>query len=63
MANIYSELHQRIQDSFNEAGVEIMSPAYSALRDGSRSTVPAQPIGYIADVFRTFSPEDTRPIS
>ncbi len=63
MANIYSELHQRIQDSFNEAGVEIMSPAYSALRDGSRSTVPPQPIGYIADVFRTFSPEDTRPIS
>lgn len=63
MANIYSELHQRIQDSFNEAGVEIMSPAYAALRDGSPSTVPPQSIGYIANVFRTFSPEDTRPIS
>ncbi len=63
MVNIYSELHQHIQDSFNEAGVEILSPSYSALRDGNRSTVPPQSIGYIANVFRTFSPEDTRPLS
>lgn len=63
MANIYSELHQHIQDSFNDAGIEIMSPAYSAFRDGNRSTVPPQSIGYIANVFRTLSPEDTRPIS
>ncbi len=40
MANIYSELHQNIQDYFNAAGVEILSPAYSAFRDGSPSTIP-----------------------
>jgi small-conductance mechanosensitive channel len=40
MAVIYSDLHQNIQDSFNEAGIEIMSPHYSALRDGNRTTVP-----------------------
>jgi small-conductance mechanosensitive channel len=31
---IQSGLHQNIQDAFNEAGVEIMSPAYAAVRDG-----------------------------
>lgn len=36
----YSELHQNIQDSFNDAEVEIMSPIYSALRDGNESTIP-----------------------
>ena len=40
MAQIYSDLHQNIQDSFNEAGVEIMSPHYSALRDGNEVTTP-----------------------
>ncbi len=35
MAQIYSDLHQNIQDCFNEAGVEIMSPHYAALRDGN----------------------------
>lgn len=28
MAQIYSDLHQTIQDKFNEAGIEIMSPHY-----------------------------------
>ncbi|OXB10919.1 transmembrane ion channel [Flavobacterium plurextorum] len=37
---IYSSLHQNIQDSFNEAGIEIMSPHYSALRDGNTTTIP-----------------------
>ncbi|RXM46588.1 mechanosensitive ion channel family protein [Flavobacterium sp. YO12] len=37
---IYSSLHQNIQDSFNEAGIEIMSPHYSALRDGNMTTIP-----------------------
>lgn len=37
---IYSELHQNIQDKFNEAGVEIMSPHYRAERDGSEITIP-----------------------
>lgn len=40
MSEIYTRLHQNIQDSFNEAGVEIMSPQYHAQRDGNRSTVP-----------------------
>jgi small-conductance mechanosensitive channel len=33
MAPIYSELHQNIQDAFNEYGVQIMSPNYEADRD------------------------------
>lgn len=37
---IYSSLHQNIQDSFNAAGIEIMSPHYSALRDGNTTTIP-----------------------
>lgn len=37
---IYSELHQNIQDCFNEAGIEIMSPHYRAVRDGNQSTIP-----------------------
>lgn len=40
MPAIYSELHAKIQDAFNEAGVEIMSPHYSALRDGNRTALP-----------------------
>jgi small-conductance mechanosensitive channel len=40
MAGIYSELHQNIQDVFNEAGVEIMSPHVGALRDGNRIAIP-----------------------
>ncbi len=48
MPRIYSELHKNIQDRFNEAGVEIMSPGYTALRDGNASTIPADylPSGY-----------------
>ncbi|WP_243739240.1 mechanosensitive ion channel family protein [Flavobacterium sp. 245] len=38
---IYSSLHQNIQDSFNAAGIEIMSPHYSSLRDGNTTTIPA----------------------
>jgi small-conductance mechanosensitive channel len=41
MANIYSELHKNIQDCFNAAGVEIMSPHYSSLRDGNTMAIPA----------------------
>ena len=37
---IMSALHQNIQDTFNSAGVEIMSPHYVATRDGSSSTIP-----------------------
>jgi small-conductance mechanosensitive channel len=37
---IYSHLHQNIQDAFNEAGIEILSPAYAALRDGNMIAIP-----------------------
>ncbi len=40
MAVIYADLHRNIQDKFNEAGVEIMSPHYSALRDGNATAMP-----------------------
>jgi len=51
---IYSALHQNIQDKFNEAGVEIMSPHYSYLRDGNKVTIPAEYLqkGYQAPAFR-----------
>jgi small-conductance mechanosensitive channel len=42
MAMIYSELHQNIQDWFNKAGVEIMSPRYTAYRGGDEVTIPAE---------------------
>ncbi|PSB16226.1 mechanosensitive ion channel family protein [filamentous cyanobacterium CCP1] len=42
MPQIYSELHQNLQDHCNQAGIEILSPAYAALRDGNHSTIPAQ---------------------
>jgi small-conductance mechanosensitive channel len=41
MAVIYSELHQNIQDYFNNADVEIMSPAYMAYREGNTITIPS----------------------
>ena len=40
MAQIYSDLHQTIQDKFNEVGIEIMSPHYMAVRDGNETTIP-----------------------
>lgn len=40
MAQIYSDLYQNIQDKFNEAGIEIMSPHYMAVRDGNETTTP-----------------------
>jgi hypothetical protein len=43
MARIYSDLHNNILDEFNKAGVEIMSPHYSAFRDGNASTIPESP--------------------
>ncbi|HTS66556.1 MAG TPA: mechanosensitive ion channel domain-containing protein [Candidatus Acidoferrales bacterium] len=54
MVDIYSRLHENIQDSFNRAGVEIMSPSYYALRDGNTVTIPEndRPRGYEAPSFR-----------
>lgn len=42
LARIYSDLHQNIQDKFNAAGVEIMSPHYFAHRNGNESTIPKE---------------------
>ncbi|MBW6503508.1 mechanosensitive ion channel family protein [bacterium] len=54
MAVTYSLLHQNIQDAFNEAGVEIMSPHYSQIRDGNRMAIPdaSLPPGYAPPAFR-----------
>lgn len=48
MASIYSGLYQNIQDCCREAGIEILSPHYGALRDGNASTLPEEhlPKGY-----------------
>lgn len=43
-AQIMTDLHQNIQDIFNEAGVEIMSPRFVATRDGNASTIPSDPM-------------------
>jgi small-conductance mechanosensitive channel len=40
MAALYSALHTEIQNSFNAAGIEIMSPHYAAVRDGNAMAVP-----------------------
>lgn len=40
LAQVYSDLHQNIQDRFNEEGIEIMSPHYIATCDGSETTIP-----------------------
>lgn len=42
MAGIYSRLHANIQDKFNAAGVEIMSPAFTGIRDANAPAIPAQ---------------------
>lgn len=51
----YSFLHANIQDHFNKAGVEIMSPHYKALRDGNATAIPADylPKDYQAPPFKT----------
>ncbi len=56
MALTYSELHQNIQEKFNEAGVEIMSPHYAQIRDGNRTAIPDQylPEGYEPAALRIF---------
>ncbi len=50
MAAIYSEIHRNIQDKFNEAGVEILSPHYRAARDGNHIAIPDQ---YIPTDYKT----------
>ena len=54
MPFIYSDLHANIQDSFYDAGVEIMSPIFHALRDGNKTAMPDTylPRDYRAKGFR-----------
>ncbi|GCL46477.1 mechanosensitive ion channel family protein [Microcystis aeruginosa] len=60
MVRIYSELHQNIQDKCNEAGIEILSPSYTALRDGNTTTIPENylPSDYVAPPFRVQSSDN-----
>jgi small-conductance mechanosensitive channel len=60
MQEIYSRLHANIQESFNAAGVEIMSPSYFAVRDGNTMAVPAEhrPAGYHTPGFRVRQAEE-----
>jgi small-conductance mechanosensitive channel len=67
MAETYSQLHQNIQDVFTQAGVEIMSPAYSAFRNGNALAIPdnSSPEDEYSEIFKPydFYDEDTRPIT
>ncbi|TRU50204.1 MAG: mechanosensitive ion channel family protein [Microcystis aeruginosa Ma_QC_Ca_00000000_S207] len=60
MVIIYSELHQNIQDKCNEAGIEILSPSYTSLRDGNTTTIPENylPSDYAAPPFRVQSSDN-----
>ena len=60
MLNIFSELHQNIQDKFNEAGVEICSPHFAAVRDGNSIAIPQQYVesDYKVPSFRLQQVED-----
>lgn len=42
---VYSELHQRIREKFNEAGIEMLSPHYYAQRDGNEIAMPKKYTG------------------
>jgi small-conductance mechanosensitive channel len=60
MVVIYGELHQNIQDKFNEAGVEICSPHFASLRDGNRIAIPGDYVAadYSAPAFRVSQAEN-----
>ena len=57
MPALYSRLHGEIQNVFNAAGVEIMSPHFAAVRDGGRMAVPDEhlPQDYKAPSFNLLS--------
>ena len=54
MIEIYAALHARIQDAFYAAGVEIMSPHYTSIRDGNTVAIPEslRSAGYQAPAFQ-----------
>ena len=49
MRMTYSQLHKNIRKEFDTAGVEIMSPHFSALRDGNQTTTPE---GFLPDNYK-----------
>ena len=53
MAEIYSDLNQRILDNFNQAGIELMNPQYTSLRTHGQTTIPEQ---YLAEDQKRDSP-------
>jgi len=59
LPRVYSDLHQNIQNTFNEGGVEIMSPHYTQIRDGNHTTIPADylPPDYEAPAMRIATAE------
>ena len=61
MPEIYAALHANIQDTFYEAGVEIMSPHFTAIRDGNTVAMPEvfRTSGYQAPAFRVRQVPDT----
>lgn len=63
MPRIYSDLHQNIQDKCNEADIEILSPTFSALRDGNHSTIPADylPDAYVSPTFLVQHSQNSKP--
>jgi small-conductance mechanosensitive channel len=54
MIDIYAALHAKIQDTFYEAGVEIMSPHFTSVRDGNTVAIPEafRAPGYQPSAFR-----------
>jgi small-conductance mechanosensitive channel len=53
-AVIYSLLHESIKNELHNAGIEILSPHYNAVRDGNVLTVPPEnvPKGYVKPGFK-----------
>jgi small-conductance mechanosensitive channel len=65
MIDIYAALHARIQDEFYAGGVEIMSPHFTALRDGNSVAIPEvfRDKDYRAPAFRVEQTRTAHPAS
>jgi small-conductance mechanosensitive channel len=49
-AMIYSELHKHLLDEFHAAGIELLSPHFRAVRDGSSREMPPSSLNKAANV-------------
>ena len=63
MAGTYAPLHANIQDAFCKAGVEIMSPHFTAMRDGNSIAIPEafRGPGYRPPAFRVEAAQPQQP--